>query len=77
LLPLVEGVPPIRGKRGRPLKKPRSVQADRAYDSRTHRLALEQRGIRHQIARRRTAHGSNLGKTRWVVECTIAWPHQF
>ena len=30
LLPLVEGVPPIRGKRGRPLKKPRSVQADRA-----------------------------------------------
>jgi len=77
LLPLVESVPPIRGKRGRPLKKPRSVQVDRAYDSRTHRLALEQRGIRHQIASRRTAHGSNLGKTRWVVERIIAWLHQF
>jgi transposase len=66
LLPLVDGVHPIRGKRGRPLKKPKSVQADRAYDRRAHRLALEQRGIDHQIAKRRTAHGSNLGKTRWV-----------
>ena len=77
LLPLVDGVHSIRGKRGRPLKKPKSVQADRAYDSRAHRLALEQRGIDHQIAKRRTAHGSNLGKTRWVVERTIAWLHQF
>jgi hypothetical protein len=66
LLPLVDGVYPIRGKHGRPLKKPRSVQADRACDSRAHRLALEERGTEHQIARRRTAHGSNLGKTRWV-----------
>lgn len=40
-------------------------------------LVLEQRGIDHQIAKRRTAHGSNLGKTRWVVERTIAWLHQF
>jgi transposase len=76
-LPLVDGVPPIRGKRGRPLKKPKCVQADRACDSCAHRLALEQRGILHQIARRRTKHGSNLGKTRWVVERTIAWLHQF
>lgn len=77
LVPLVDGVPPMRGKRGRPLKKPKCVQADRAYDSCAHRLALEQRGILHQIARRRTKHGSNLGKTRWVVERTIAWLHQF
>ncbi|SMP54433.1 transposase, IS4 family [Noviherbaspirillum suwonense] len=77
LLPLVDGVYPIRGKRGWPLKKPKSVQADRAYDSRAHRLALEQRGIGHQIAKRRAAHGSNLGTTRWVVERTIAWLHQF
>jgi transposase len=67
----------MRGKRGRPLKKPKCVQADRAYDSGAHRLALEQRGILHQIARRRTPHGSNLGQTRWVVERTIAWLHQF
>jgi transposase len=77
LMPLIEGVAPIAGKRGRPLHKPTCVQADRAYDSGAHRQALKDRGIRHQIARRRTEHGSNLGKTRWVVERTIAWLHQF
>lgn len=29
------------------------------------------------LARRRTEHGSGLGKTRWVVERTLAWLHQF
>ena len=29
------------------------------------------------IARRRTAHGSGLGRIRWPVERTIAWLHQF
>jgi transposase len=77
LMPLVAGVAPIAGKRGRPLRLPKCVQADRAYDSCAHRRALENRGIRHQIAKRRTEHGSNLGKTRWVVERTIAWLHQF
>ena len=33
LLPLVEAIPPVRGKRGRPRKRPRRVQGDRAYDS--------------------------------------------
>jgi transposase len=77
LIPLLDGVVPIKGKRGRPLTKPKCVQADRAYDSAKHRKALQDRGIRHQLAKRRTAHGSNLGKTRWVVERTIAWLHQF
>lgn len=30
-----------------------------------------------EIARRHTGHGSGLGKTRWVVERTITWLHQF
>ncbi len=29
LLPLVDGLPPVRGKRGRPRRKPRAVYADR------------------------------------------------
>jgi len=29
------------------------------------------------IARRGVAHGSGLGKVRWVVERTFAWLHQF
>src|SRR5206468_5809564 len=44
LLPWVDGVPAIRGKRGRPLQKPKGVQTDLAYDSGAHRLALEPRG---------------------------------
>jgi transposase len=77
LLPLVDGIPPIRGKLGAPKRRPKLVQADRAYDSDPHRRALRQRGIDSQIARRRTQHGSGLGKTRWVVERTIAWLHWY
>lgn len=29
------------------------------------------------LAKRRTAHGSGLGKTRWYVERTLAWLHKF
>lgn len=77
LLPLVDGIPPIRGKCGVPKRRPDLIQADRGYDSDPHRQALGKRGIDSQIAKRRTEHGSGLGKTRWVVERTIAWLHQF
>ena len=77
LLPLIQAIPPIAGKLGAPRRKPKLVQADRAYDSDPHRVALLARGIQSQIARRRTQHGSGLGKTRWVVERTIAWLHWF
>jgi len=53
------------------------VQADRAYDSQPHRNVLAKRGIKSQLARRFTEHGSGLGVTRWVIERTIAWLHQF
>lgn len=29
------------------------------------------------LGKRRTPHGSGLGRTRWVVERTLAWLHQF
>jgi len=77
LLPLIEGVAPIAGKAGRPRCKPDCVQADRGYDSEPHRQILKARGIRTQLAKRRTPNGSGLGKTRWVVERTLAWLHQF
>lgn len=70
LLPLVDGIPPIAGKVGRPQRKPKTLQGDRAYDSNAHRAALQERGITPVIARRRTEHGSGLGVTRWVVERT-------
>src|SRR5262245_35755804 len=39
LLPLVDKVPPVRGKPGAPRFRPERVQADRAYDSGPHRKA--------------------------------------
>ena len=77
LLSLIEAIPPIRGKRGRPLSKPAIVQGDRGYDHDKYRRPLHAAGIRTQIARRGEPHGSGLGKTRWVVERTIAWLHNF
>jgi transposase len=77
LLPLVDAVPPVRGKRGRPRRRPEKLQGDRAYDSEPHRRELRRRGIRPVLARRRTAHGSGLGVYRWFVERTLSWAHQF
>ena len=77
LLPLVEAIPPVRGKRGRPRRKPDAAQGDRAYDSEPHRRSLREHNIRPILAKRRTEHGSGLGKYRWVVERTLAWLHQF
>lgn len=76
LKPLVEGIPAVRGRRGRPRRRPRIVQGDRGYDSEPHRRWLRQRGIQPLLARRGTPHGSGLGVYRWVVERTLAWLHQ-
>ena len=44
LLNLVESIPPVKGRRGRPRRKPKRVQGDRAYDSEPHRRALKKKG---------------------------------
>jgi transposase len=75
--PLVAALPSIRGRRGRPPRWPGALQGDRGYDSQPHRNRLRARGIIPMLARRRTAHGSGLGATRWVVERTLAWLHRY
>ncbi|WP_423247227.1 IS5 family transposase [Streptomyces pratisoli] len=77
LMPLLDAIPSIRGLRGRPRHKPRRLYADRGYDFDKYRRLLRQRGIKPLIARRGVAHGSGLGKVRWVVERAFAWLHQF
>ncbi len=77
LLPLVDGVGPVRGKRGRPRLRADSLIADRGYDHDKYRRQLWARGVKPIIARRATEHGSGLGKLRWVVERSFAWLHQF
>ena len=77
LIPLVERVPPVAGKVGRPRRRPDLVTADRGYDHDKYRRELRRLGIGSEIARRRSEHGSGLGRVRWVVERTFAWLHQF
>lgn len=76
LIPLLDKIPPIRGRAGRPRRKPRMLVADRGYDHDTYRRLLRARGIRPMIARRGAAHRPRLGR-RWRVERTIAWLHQY
>ncbi len=77
LVPLVEAIPPVKGVAGAPLTKPQRVMGDRGYDSDPHRQKLSGKGIKTEIARRGTEHGSGMGVLRYVVEQTIALLHQF
>ena len=77
LLPLVEDIPPVRGRRGRPRRRPDQVQGDRADHSEPRSEALRSLRIKPVLAQRFTEHGSRLGIYRWVVERTLAWLHQF
>jgi transposase len=76
LEPLLEAVPPVKGKRGRAKRRPKKVQGDRAYDSEPHRKRLRERGITPVLAKRRRPHGSGLGRYRWPVERLLSWLHQ-
>ena len=67
----------MRGRPGRPKRKPAALLADRAYDSKDKRAELERRKINARIPGRHQPHGSGLGRHRWVVERTFAWLHQF
>jgi transposase len=76
-MPLIEAVPPVRGRRGRPRRRPDTVFADRAYDHDKYRKQVKEVGITPVIARRGVAHGSGLGTYRWVVEQGFALLHWF
>lgn len=77
LLPLIVNIPPVRGKPGRPRSRPDEAYADRAYDDESARQLLKWLNIEPHLARRRTEHGSGMGRYRWVVERTISWLHSF
>jgi transposase len=76
-LALVDAIPPLHGERGRPRQRPDCVLGDRGYDAAALRRGLRTRHIVPLLAMRRTAHGSGLGRWRWVVERTFAWLSQF
>lgn len=74
---MVDAIPPVRGKRGAPRRRPDAVQSDRGYRSHRNRISMWIRGIEPIIPEYDAPHGSGLGVTRWVVERTIAWLHQY
>jgi transposase len=73
VLPLVLDFPRVGGKAGRPKGLPDEAYADRGYDSDATRGILRWLGVEPHIPKRGAAHGSGLGKVRWVVERTISW----
>jgi len=76
LLPLVDAIPSIiglRGRPGRPRKRPGKLHADKAYDSSALRRALRARSITPRLARRGIDSSERLGRYRWVVERTFSW----
>lgn len=73
LMPLLDAIPPVRGRVGHPRRKPDSLFADRGYDRDIYRDRVRARGIVPAIARRGTLHGTY----RWVVERSFAWLHGF
>lgn len=77
LIPLLEAIPPVRGRVGRPRRKPDSLFADRGYDHDVYRDQVRARGIVLANARRGARHGTGLGTYRWVIERTFAWLHGF
>jgi len=73
---LVDDIPPIRGRAGRPRRKPKALYGDRAYGTPRNRAGLRERGIEDHLARQGTPHGSGLGKVHYVVERSLAWVGQ-
>ncbi|WP_392957497.1 IS5 family transposase [Streptomyces sp. LN245] len=76
-LNLVDGIPSVAGRTGRPRRRPESVLGDKAYDSYAARRELRHRRILPVISRRGAPNTKGLGKLRYVVEQTFALPHQF
>ncbi|GGQ66862.1 hypothetical protein GCM10010496_33020 [Streptomyces asoensis] len=74
---LIDGIPPVAGRPGRPRRCPESVLGDKAYDSRAVRRELQRRRIMPVISRKGAPNIKGLGNLRYVVEQTFALLHQF
>lgn len=70
---LLDALPRLAGKKGRPRCRPDKLHADKGYDFRRCRGYLRRRGIKSRIARRGVESNERLGRHRWVVERTHGW----
>jgi hypothetical protein len=70
---VVDAIPPIKGRPGRPRKRPAKRHGDKGYDYPRCRRALRRRGITPRIARRGIESSQRLGRHQYVVERSLAW----
>jgi transposase len=79
-LAMLDRLPAVVGRRGRPRRKPKIFQGDAAYGTAAIIRQVAQRGIRPLLApygNTKREHGSGLGRTRYVVERTLSWFSNF
>lgn len=74
---MIDAVPPVRGKRGRPRRRPEKLHGDKGYDYPECRKALTKRKIKVRLARRGIESSTRLGRYRWVIERTFSWLNRF
>ena len=72
-LPVILDFPRSAASRAGPRSCPTTPTPTGATTARRPEGLLRWLGIEPHIAKRRTPHGSGLGKVRWVVERTISW----
>jgi transposase len=77
LADMLDAIPSVRGKPGRPQRRPDKCHADKGYDYPRCRDACRQRGILPRIARKGIESKEKLGRHRWVVERAFAWLNRF
>jgi IS5 family transposase len=73
LVPMLDGLPTIRSRRGPRRRRPGKLHADKAYDSDELRTQCRRRGITPRIARRSIESSERLGRWRWKIERTVSW----
>ncbi|MFF2331416.1 MULTISPECIES: transposase [unclassified Streptomyces] len=76
-LALVDGVPPVAVRRGRPRRRPEALLGDKGYDSNAHRDELRCRRTLPVISRKGSPNIKGIGKLRYVVEQTFTLLHHF
>ena len=76
-LALVDGIPPVAGRPGRPRRRPDALLDDKGYDSNAHRDELRHRRILPVISRKGSPNIKGIDKLRYIVEQTFALPYHF
>jgi transposase len=72
-IPLLDGIPAVRSRRGPRRRRPGKLHADKGYDADDLRAYCRRRGIVPRIARRGIESSERLGRWRWKIERTLSW----